>query len=114
MTMHYRAHALGARVLPPLIAVLLLAACAPPPSRPTESAAPPPAAPKRITVGVQSDFNAVATRLVRSGTASRPGVTEVESLVHAGLTQTDDTGALQAELAEAVPSTANGLWKVFP
>jgi peptide/nickel transport system substrate-binding protein len=106
-----------ARVLTSFLAVLLLAGCAPRPSESGDNvAAPPPltAAPKRITVGVQSDFTAVATRLVRSGTASRPGVTEVESLVHAGLSQTDNTGALQGELAEAVPSTANGLWKVFP
>jgi len=100
-----------ARVL--LLLVLLVAGCAPRPSPTAEGAAPPPPAPKRITVGVQSEFNAVATRVVRSGAASRPGVTEIEALVHAGLTQTDHAGMLQGELAEAVPSTANGLWKVF-
>src|SRR5256885_464581 len=108
-----------ARVLPSLLAVLVVVGCAPQPNPsggPVAAAPPPaaPAAPKRITVGVQSDFNAVATRVVRSGSASRPGVTEVEALVHAGLSQTDQTGALQGELAEDVPSTANGLWKVFP
>ncbi len=97
-----------------LLLVLLVAGCAPRPSPTAEGAAPPPPAPKRITVGVQSEFNAVATRVVRSGAASRPGVTEIEALVHAGLTQTDHAGMLQGELAEAVPSTANGLWKVFP
>src|SRR5439155_16528673 len=104
------------RVLLSFLAVLLMAACAPRPSTSGEAAAPPvaPTAPKRIGVGVQSDFNQLATRLVRSGTASRPGVAEVEQLVNAGLTQTDNTGALQGVLAEAVPSTANGLWTVLP
>src|SRR5439155_22932948 len=90
--------------------------CSPRPSATGESAPPPPvpAAPKHISIGVQSDFNALATRLVRSGTASRPGVAEVEQLVNASLTQTDGSGALQGVLAEAVPSTANGLWTVFP
>ncbi len=105
-----------ARVLPPMFAALLIAACAPARSSPTADSSVPsaPAVPKRITVGVQSDFSALATRLVRSGTASRPGVAEVEQLVNAGLTQTDQNGALQGVLAEAVPSTANGLWTVFP
>lgn len=105
-----------ARVTASLLAVLMVLGCAPPPRPSGEgpvAAAPQPAAPKRIAVGVQSDFNAVVTRLVRSGTASRPGVTEVEGLVHAGLSQLDNTGAMQPELAEVMPTTANGLWKVF-
>src|SRR5438309_740980 len=91
-----------------LFLVVLASACAPRPSPTAETTAPAPqpaAAPKRITVGVQSDFNQLATRLVRSGTASRPGVAEVEQLVNASLTQTDSNGALQAVLAETVPST---------
>ena len=105
---------LVARVL--VLVLALLIGCSPRPSATGESAPPPPvpAAPKHISIGVQSDFNALATRLVRSGTASRPGVAEVEQLVNASLTQTDGSGALQGVLAEAVPSTANGLWTVFP
>jgi len=99
-----------------LLLVTVIVGCAPRPGPAPETTAPapPPTVPKRITVGVQSDFNQLATRLVRSGTASRPGVAEVEQLVHAGLSQTDDNGALQGVLAEAVPSTSNGLWQVFP
>src|SRR5437763_12472324 len=99
-----------------LLGLLLAAGCAPRSAPVAEApAAPQPAAaPKKITVGVQSDFSALATRLVRSGTAARPGVAEVEQLVNASLTQTDDHGALQGVLAEDVPSTANGLWQVFP
>src|SRR5947208_16955347 len=80
---------LVARVL--VLVLALLIGCSPRPSATGESTEPPPvpAAPKRISIGVQSDFNALATRLVRSGTASRPGVAEVEQLVNARLTQTD-------------------------
>src|SRR5438874_8807582 len=105
-----RAHSLAA-----LLALLLLS-CAPSrPAQTVESAvAAAPTPPKRIVVGVQTDFPALATRMVRSGAGSRPGVPELEQLVNAGLTQTDANGALQGELAEAVPTTANGLWRVFP
>jgi peptide/nickel transport system substrate-binding protein len=98
------------------ILVLMLIGCAPsrqPAATDTTSAAPP-AQPKRITVGVQTDFNAVVTRMVRSGAGTRPGMTEIEQLLNAGLTQLDHTNALAPQLADAVPSTANGLWKVFP
>ncbi len=103
-------------VLAPLLALLLLAGCAPGRATSTADFAPAaqPAQPKRITVGVQTDFNAVVTRMVRSGAGTRPGVTEIEQLVNAGLTQLDNNNALAPVLAEAVPSTANGLWKVFP
>jgi peptide/nickel transport system substrate-binding protein len=104
------------RVLTPLLIIGLLVGCAPSRTAPsTESAAAAqPAAPKRIVVGVQTDFHAVVTRLVRSGAGTRPGLTEIEQLVNAGLTQLDHTNALAPVLAEAVPTTANGLWKVFP
>ena len=106
---------IGLRVFTPILLFLLLAGCAPSqPSTNTDAVLPDPPAPvKRISVGVQTDFHAVATRLVRTGRGVGPGVAEIEQLVHAGLTQTDHTGTLQGALAEAVP-TANGLWKVFP
>ncbi|MEA2642724.1 MAG: hypothetical protein QOF51_4118, partial [Chloroflexota bacterium] len=34
--------------------------------------------------------------------------------VNADLSVMDDHGTLRPELAEAVPSAENGLWKVFP
>jgi peptide/nickel transport system substrate-binding protein len=103
-------------VLTPLLVVVALVACAPTRPSPTADLAPAaqPAPPKRITVGVQTDFNAVVTRMVRSGAGTRPGLTEIEQLVNAGLTQLDQANALAPVLAEAVPTTANGLWKVFP
>ena len=102
------------RVIAALGLLALVAACAPSRQAPSAAAPAAPVAPKRIVVGVQTDFPSVATRLVRSGAGSRPGVPEIEGLVHAGLTQSDAGLALQAELAEAVPTTDNGLWRVFP
>ncbi len=105
------------RVLTPMLVLLILVGCAPS-SRSTSASdaasVAQPAAPKRITVGVQTDFNSVVTRMLRSGAGTRPGVTEIEQLVNAGLSQLDNNNALAPVVAEAVPSTANGLWKVFP
>ncbi len=42
------------------------------------------------------------------------GGPELQLLVSAGLTVTDDHGALQPQLAEAVPTVDNGLWRVQP
>jgi len=105
------------RLLTALLAIGLLAACAPSKAPTAVQSAAAPAAPtslKRITVGVQTELNALVTRMVRSGAGTRPGMTEIEQLVNAGLSQLDNTNALAAEMAEAVPTTANGLWKVFP
>jgi peptide/nickel transport system substrate-binding protein len=67
--------------------------------------------PKRITAAVASDFKALYSHVVGS---NRPGVRELEQIVHAGLSVRDNRGVLRPRLAEAVPSAENGLWKVFP
>ncbi len=105
------------RLLTSLLAFTVVLGCAPSTPPPSAGAAPasaPLPQPKRITVGVQTELNAVVTRMVRSGAGTRPGMTEIEQLANAGLTQLDNKNALAPELAEAVPSTANGLWRVFP
>lgn len=43
-----------------------------------------------------------------------PGLDAIEELVNAGMTHTDDKGTLHPQLADAVPSIENGLWKVNP
>jgi peptide/nickel transport system substrate-binding protein len=43
-----------------------------------------------------------------------PGIGQFEMLVTTGLAVEDETGALHAGLAEAVPTTDNGLWKLQP
>lgn len=42
------------------------------------------------------------------------GVNELEMLIHAGLAVEGERGLQQPQLAEAVPSVENGLWRVFP
>jgi peptide/nickel transport system substrate-binding protein len=101
-----------------LTIVVLASACAPPAPRPTDgtanSAAPRASAPKRITVGIMIEPQAFRTQLSRSSLGSIPGSQELEQLVNAGLTIADHQGKLLPELAEAVPTVENGLWKVFP
>src|SRR5687768_10164385 len=62
-----------------------------------------PAAPKRITIGAF----VVATNILDN--RARP----VPELVVGALTQLDNQGVRQPQLAEAVPSLENGLWQVF-
>jgi len=45
---------------------------------------------------------------------SVPGLDTLEELVNAGLANFDAEGAPRAQLAEAVPSLDNGLWKLLP
>lgn len=101
-----------------LALILFLAGCAearPPAAGGSiqEPAAAPPA-PKRLVASVASDFTALSAQVVRSGSGTRPGLREVEQIVHAGLSVRDNRGVLQPQLAEAVPTTENGLWRVFP
>ncbi|HEY3118510.1 MAG TPA: ABC transporter substrate-binding protein [Chloroflexota bacterium] len=49
-----------------------------------------------------------------AGAGGTPGVAETERILNAGLAVIDDAQALHAQLSEALPSTDNGLWKVFP
>lgn len=43
-----------------------------------------------------------------------PGTGGIDRLVSSGLTVTNDEGVRVAQLAEAVPTTENGLWRLFP
>jgi peptide/nickel transport system substrate-binding protein len=71
--------------------------------------------PTRLVASAQVDpraFNSQVARAVAGGRLR--GGPELEWLVSSGLTVADDRGALQGQLAEAAPSTENGLWKLFP
>lgn len=97
----------------PLVGVLL--ACAPAASGPSSSqAAAPPAAKKRVVAAALGDVITVSSFLA-DGTAgtNHPGITESEKLLNEGLTLLVG-GVREARLAEAVPTTENGLWKVLP
>src|SRR5258707_14685585 len=43
-----------------------------------------------------------------------PGAGAIEQLANAGLGDVDGDGKLRPQLAEAIPSTENGLWKLLP
>lgn len=54
--------------------------------------------------------NAVA----RAGSGGVPGADALEELVSAGLTHLDDRSVRHAQLADAVPTLENSLWKLLP
>ncbi|HEY3117215.1 MAG TPA: hypothetical protein VGK54_10785 [Chloroflexota bacterium] len=77
-----------------------------------------PGGPKRLTVGifeVPFALNGVvnATYPGISGGSVR-GIRYVEPMVSSMMTVPDGQGVLHAQLAEAVPSLENGLWRLFP
>ena len=69
-----------------------------------------PPSPKRITVAIRGAPHGFYNKLV-SGV---PGSDAVEEFVNAGLAHLDDRGQLRPQLAEAVPTVENGLWRVLP
>jgi peptide/nickel transport system substrate-binding protein len=82
-----------------------------PASGSTDASAPAqPSGPKRIVIGVGANLPSPHT------TISSPlsGANEVHQLLTAGLTAENEHLQPVPLLAEAVPSTDNGLWKVFP
>jgi peptide/nickel transport system substrate-binding protein len=50
----------------------------------------------------------------RGASGSVPGVDALEGLLNSGLAAIDHRGVLHPQLAEAIPTIENGLWKVFP
>ncbi len=96
---------------------LVILSCAAPPRTPADSAAgrgsaARPAGPKRIVAATIGDPFTVYNKL-NIGNSVR-GIAEIERMVHAGLTVTDNTGQLRPQMAEAVPSIENGNWRLFP
>ncbi len=107
-----------ARGLLAFVLVLVLIGCQQAPTRggsgsPGSAAAPAQAAPKRATAVVMGDPPHFAGRFNPS-IGSTPGLWELEEMMNAGMANFDQEGALRPQLAEAVPSLENGLWKVFP
>jgi peptide/nickel transport system substrate-binding protein len=99
-----------------LILVLLLG-CQPVP-RPVseqaqESGVPAAAGQKRGTAVIMGDPSHFAGRFNPS-IGSVPGLDALEEMVNAGTANFDREGALRPQLAEAVPSVENGLWKLLP
>lgn len=95
-----------------------VAGCAPTSTAPLagtdggSSLAAGPRAPKRITAAIRGDPHTVYQKL--NPRSNIPGIDALEQLVASGLTVADAHGNRQPDLAEAVPTIENGLWKVFP
>lgn len=98
-----------------LLALALLVGGCGVPAGPAEgerrAEAPKPARPARITAAVAGDPPSLYPALNPAGAAR--GVESLTDLVNAGLSIVDNQGSLRPQLAEAVPSVENGLWRVF-
>ncbi|MPZ15026.1 MAG: hypothetical protein GEU73_11485 [Chloroflexi bacterium] len=71
--------------------------------------------PKKITAVIMGEPPTLSTKVNTAGAGGVvPGADALEELVNAGLAQLDPAGELQPQLAEAVPSIENGLWKLLP
>jgi peptide/nickel transport system substrate-binding protein len=71
------------------------------------------AAPKRVRAAIQGEPRTLS-RTMNGNVGRVRGVNELELLVHAGLSVENDEGDRRPQLAEAVPSIENGLWKLLP
>lgn len=104
----------GGALVAACLAVLIAAGCASPApgggASDRQSAAQ--AGSKRIVAAITGDPHTVYQKL-NPQSATR-GIDALEKLVHVGLTANNDQDVRIPRLAEAVPSTENGLWRTFP
>ena len=100
--------------------VALFAGCAAPPGRePTDSQRAEPsasaAAPKRIAAVIMGDPPTLTGASNPRGTPGAvPGLDCIEELILAGLANFAHDGSLRPQLAQAVPTLENGLWRLEP
>ncbi len=99
-----------------VLLALLLAGCGSP-----STAQPGPgatgtrsAAPKRVTAAISGEPKTLSNRMSNAGAGGTPGLDAAELLYNAGASRIDDAGVLAPQLAGAVPTTENGLWKLLP
>jgi peptide/nickel transport system substrate-binding protein len=112
-------HAVVKRLSAWVTLALLVAACAQPPSAREQSTSAAggerSAAPKRVTAVVMGEPPTLSVKINSAGAGGIiPGADAIEELVSAGLTHLDHNNVLHPQLAEAVPTVENGLWKVLP
>lgn len=91
---------------------LLVAACAPVAPSPSSVPVSQSSAPKRLVAAITGEAHTLYQKMNPSSTVR--GIENLEQLVSAGMANVDDRGERRPQLAEAVPSLENGLWKVFP
>lgn len=92
-------------------ALLVVTACAfPAPQATTDGASSPAAAvKKRATLAASSSLVSIGSTFV----AALPGAADVNALLDAGLTNASSSVIRSPQLAEVMPTTENGLWKVL-
>src|SRR3954447_21602264 len=98
-----------------LVALAVTACAAPTPSAPGGggSSSQRTSGPTRIRAAIQGEPRTLS-RTMNGNVGRVRGVNELELLIHAGMSIQNDEGDNLAQLAEAIPSLENGLWKVFP
>jgi ABC-type transport system substrate-binding protein len=92
----------------------ILAACAPGGQPTPQSSAPGPQAFKRITASIPSNPYTLSSTILPADNVTPQGVEAVDAMVSTGLQFIDNRGVAQAQLADQVPTTDNGQWKVNP
>jgi peptide/nickel transport system substrate-binding protein len=103
---------------PAIMAALavLLTACSTPgasqPSSPGSSVSQ--STPKRLTAAIRGTPAALSQQKTMKTVGNIPGLDAIEELTHAGMAHADDHGVLHPQLAEAVPTVDNGLWRLLP
>ncbi len=96
--------------------VVAIAACGPAPAREapssTSASAPIATAPKRLVAAVMSDLPVLYAKVHTTG--GTPGLDAMGDIVGAGMVRADGDVNILPQLAAAVPSVDNGLWKLMP
>ena len=97
-------------------ASFLVGACGPASDPAARQTAPSSVAsgPKRITAAIMSNPPTISADNVAAGSGTYQGGDSLEELMNAGLSHMDELGRRRPQLAEAVPTLENGLWKVLP
>ncbi len=101
-----------------VVAALVVAVGCAPVATPQTTATNPQssssAAPKRILAAIQSNPPTLSSNQVGAGSGTLQGGDGLEDLANGGMSVLNNQGGVEPQLAEAVPSVENGLWKVLP
>jgi peptide/nickel transport system substrate-binding protein len=71
-------------------------------------------APVRLAAAIRGLPPSMIALKTNRSVGSIPGLDAIEELLHAGLTHADEQAQMHAQLAEAVPTLENGLWRISP